>query len=429
MIHTTLFLIGAILGVFVNWAVAVMAWNPRGISPWCKAPKGFQRRWFDYLPILGWLGLKREKTPERGRFFWLRPMLVELGMAIFAVWFYDVQFALYEGLSEAPGAASPLWTPLMAFVHYHYAMLMVLVTLMLAASLIDIDERTIPDSLTVLGTLFALVSSVVLAPLLIDTPLTSTGLLGQPPVGQGTLRLLSSCSSEMQEFLRMALALFFWNGWCFAMMNRHWRPNHGWKLAWAIFWKRLARTRSTRYYALLAMVGSGLILFLYRMAIFHSGNEAADAAWYCRWCNFQTALFGMGGAGAMLWAIRVAGFLGMKREALGFGDVTLMAMIGAFLGWRACVVLFLLSPFAALVVGILMVALRRGNEIPYGPFLCLAALVVILSEYSPWFELVSDWLCRVPVDFQLAFALAMFGLMVVLLRLIQWVKKLAGIEA
>ena len=307
--------------------------------------------------------------------------------------------------------------------------LMVLVTLMLAASLIDIDERTIPDALTVLGTLFALASSVVLAPLLIDTPLTSTGLLGQPPVGQGTLRLLSSCSNEMQEFLRMALALFFWNGWCFAMMNRHWRPNHGWKLAWAIFWKRLGRTRSTRYYALLAMVGSGLILFLYRMAIFHSGNEAADAAWYYRWCNFQTALFGMGGAGAMLWAIRVAGFLGMKREALGFGDVTLVAMIGAFLGWRACVVLFLLSPFAALVVGILMVALRRGNEIPYGPFLCLAALVVILSEYSPWFELVSDWLCRVPVDLQLAFALAMFGLMVVLLRLIQWVKKLAGIEA
>ena len=57
---------------------------------------------------------------------------------------------------------------------------------------------------------------------------------------------------------------------------------------------------------------------------------------------------------------------------MGFGDVTLMMMVGAFLGWQAGVVIFFLAPFAGLVVGVLQLVLRRDDEIPYGPFLCLA---------------------------------------------------------
>ena len=71
---------------------------------------------------------------------------------------------------------------------------------------------------------------------------------------------------------------------------------------------------------------------------------------------------------------------------MGFGDVTLMAMIGAFLGWQAALIVFFMAPFAGLILGILNLIINRDTEIPYGPFLCLGALVVILRWAAVW-----DW--------------------------------------
>ncbi len=71
---------------------------------------------------------------------------------------------------------------------------------------------------------------------------------------------------------------------------------------------------------------------------------------------------------------------------MGFGDVTLMCMTGAFLGWQSCLIVFFLAPFAALVVGLLRYFFLRDREIPYGPFLCMAALGVIIYWDPIW-----DW--------------------------------------
>lgn len=69
---------------------------------------------------------------------------------------------------------------------------------------------------------------------------------------------------------------------------------------------------------------------------------------------------------------------------MGFGDVTLMAMIGAFLGWQPCLMIFFLAPFAGLIVGLLRLVLLRDTEIPYGPFLCLAAVGLIVFWNWIW---------------------------------------------
>jgi hypothetical protein len=69
---------------------------------------------------------------------------------------------------------------------------------------------------------------------------------------------------------------------------------------------------------------------------------------------------------------------------MGFGDVTLMMMIGGFLGWQACVFIFFIAPFAALVAGILQLVLRRDDVIPYGPYLCLGAVIVMVRWANFW---------------------------------------------
>ncbi|MEW6336834.1 MAG: prepilin peptidase [Acidobacteriota bacterium] len=64
-------------------------------------------------------------------------------------------------------------------------------------------------------------------------------------------------------------------------------------------------------------------------------------------------------------------------EGMGLGDVKLLAMIGAFLGWRGVVLSLVLGATAGAAVGIGLIAAGRGSrdtELPFGTFLCAGAL-------------------------------------------------------
>ena len=74
----------------------------------------------------------------------------------------------------------------------------------------------------------------------------------------------------------------------------------------------------------------------------------------------------------------------MRREAMGFGDVTLMAMVGAFLGWQAALVVFFMAPFMGLAVGLFQWVFRGNNVLPYGPYLSLASAMTLFAWPSIW---------------------------------------------
>ena len=66
----------------------------------------------------------------------------------------------------------------------------------------------------------------------------------------------------------------------------------------------------------------------------------------------------------------------LPREAMGLGDVKLMAAIGAFLGWPAVIFSLMVSSLIGSLVGMGLVAARRrewSSRLPFGPFLALAA--------------------------------------------------------
>lgn len=62
-----------------------------------------------------------------------------------------------------------------------------------------------------------------------------------------------------------------------------------------------------------------------------------------------------------------------ETESMGGGDVKLLAMIGAFLGWQKVIFVFFLAPFFGAVVGIINLLVKKDHIIPYGPFLSFAA--------------------------------------------------------
>ena len=118
-------------------------------------------------------------------------------------------------------------------------------------------------------------------------------------------------------------------------------------------------------------------------------SEAATA-----WEGFRVGFTGLLVGGGMIWAIRILGRILFRKEAMGFGDVTLMAMIGSFLGWEIVSIGVFLAAFLGLVeplvktvrmVWILVVYGKYrpvDNEIPFGPYLSMACALLMFGW--PW---------------------------------------------
>ncbi len=94
--------------------------------------------------------------------------------------------------------------------------------------------------------------------------------------------------------------------------------------------------------------------------------------------SWQSSLIGIMAGGGSLGAIAVLYSMLRKQEGMGGGDIKLLAMIGAFLGWQSLpFVIFSSSLTGAIAGSIVMLVQRRhglATRIPFGPFLSLAAL-------------------------------------------------------
>ncbi|MCI5138770.1 MAG: prepilin peptidase, partial [Candidatus Electrothrix sp. AR1] len=83
------------------------------------------------------------------------------------------------------------------------------------------------------------------------------------------------------------------------------------------------------------------------------------------------------GGGGILYAVAKGYFLIAKRDGMGMGDVKLLAMIGAFLGYQCLLFVVFFSSLTGSVIGIAaMFSQKKGGQtkIPFGPFLSLAAM-------------------------------------------------------
>lgn len=89
----------------------------------------------------------------------------------------------------------------------------------------------------------------------------------------------------------------------------------------------------------------------------------------------------LGGAAAGAGAIYITGVLGkmaFKKESMGGGDVKLMAMLGAFLGWEKALLIFFLAPFFGVPAGLYLKLKTKTDIIPYGPFLSMASFTAMV---------------------------------------------------
>ena len=96
--------------------------------------------------------------------------------------------------------------------------------------------------------------------------------------------------------------------------------------------------------------------------------------------GWKDSLIGVLLGGGLLYAIAGAYYLWRREEGMGMGDVKMLAMLGAFLGWKAVLVTVILASFAGAFVGLGMMAVQRGGmkyALPFGTFLAIGAVVAM----------------------------------------------------
>lgn len=395
---------GLVLGALVNWAVSSLAYEPRHASPWSrKHPRDDRSIWLDRLPLFGWLRLSR-KVPRLGSGFWFRPLVVELVMAATCAALYRWE-VLTGGLLPFPVPPQALVDPLFAYpLHYEYFAHVLLATFMLAASLIDVDEMTIPDSITVPGALAGLALVTIrpwaLLPIAVD-----------PQAGVGVLRAAYGLTADplaenFPNVFGLVVAAFCYLLWCGGLLHRPWRTSRGYGTAVRLLLRRVRQDRATPRIVFLAAVGLaliGIVWFYDRLG----------------WIGLTSSLVGLAVGGAIVWMTRVIGAWALGREAMGFGDVTLMAMIGAIVGWQAAVLIFFAAPIMALVIGGIQWLTTGRNVLPYGPFLCLSTAAIVVAWRPVWQtagpRFAVPWL--VPIVLIVGFA--MLAVILALLRMVR----------
>ena len=99
--------------------------------------------------------------------------------------------------------------------------------------------------------------------------------------------------------------------------------------------------------------------------------------------TFLNSLIGILLGGGSLFLVATLYQWLFKREGMGGGDVKLLAMIGAFLGWKAVILTILLSSLIGSISGISIMVLKGKNfkyAIPFGPFLSLGAVIALFYQ-------------------------------------------------
>jgi leader peptidase (prepilin peptidase)/N-methyltransferase len=106
--------------------------------------------------------------------------------------------------------------------------------------------------------------------------------------------------------------------------------------------------------------------------------------------GWLASLVGAVAGGGALFAIAEAYYRIRREEGLGMGDVKMLAMIGAFLGWKLALVTLMMASLAGSVVGLALIASRRGTmkyALPFGTFLALGAAIAasVGSDLLAWY--------------------------------------------
>jgi leader peptidase (prepilin peptidase)/N-methyltransferase len=112
--------------------------------------------------------------------------------------------------------------------------------------------------------------------------------------------------------------------------------------------------------------------------------------------GWQSSLIGILLGGGSLYLVASLYQLLTKKEGMGGGDIKLLAMMGAFLGWKAIPFILFVSSLVGSVIGVMVMLIQKKNSklaIPFGPFLAFGAILYIFfgRQLIHWYLDFGSW--------------------------------------
>jgi leader peptidase (prepilin peptidase)/N-methyltransferase len=373
-----LFLFGSCIGSFLNVVIYRLPRDKSIVSPPSSCPSCSHGIPFYYnIPLVSWI-LLRAKCRYCGARISARYFVVELATAVLFVAVYVLFFKVRcraFGIQPPTDAIAGMGE-FLAGGWLFYVTCMILLSAFLAASAIDLELWVIPLSLCWFVTAGGIVASGV-APLVMD-PLAIRSYKVFPVAGALTGAMATGAT------VGLAIALL---GLLTGKIRRSYQYPEDFDAdsdQEPEFKHRVEALREVVFLMpVLAGAAGGYALFQ---------HVAAAQAWWVDVMQ-QPVIAGVLGSVwgylvgcGVVWATRILGTLAFGKEAMGLGDVHLMGAAGTVIGPLAVVLAFFIAPFFGLAWAMYQTIFRKTRQIPYGPFLSMAVLVVIIfnDEFRAW---------------------------------------------
>lgn len=135
-----------------------------------------------------------------------------------------------------------------------------------------------------------------------------------------------------------------------------------------------------------AMIGALLayVATTHIPAVAEPWQQLLTSSSYAPYINgFLASLFGYIIGGLWIWGARIVGTLCFGKEAMGLGDVHILAAAGAVGGWAAPTIAFFVAPLLGIAWAVCLATRRGQRELPYGPWLSIASLAALI--FYDWF--------------------------------------------
>jgi len=364
------FVLGCCVGSFLNVVIYRLPRDRSLLTPGSACPNcGAAIRFYDNIPLLSWLLLRTKcrncKTAISPRYFAVELLTATIFIAVFVLYFVvRVRYFEIGGLSGLETFIRGGW--LIYLVH------VVLLAAFLAASAIDLKLWVIPLSICWFVTAVGIVTSsfgvfvidhrIINHYNLFPTASAKTAALSAGATVGLAISALLLATGVIKRSYASADADDLSDTDTDADARKF---NHRREMSWELF------------FLLPVVLCSAGAFCLYR------GNSAFTS-W---WLDFSQApaikgllgsLWGYFVGAAVVWATRIFGTYAFGKEAMGLGDVHLMAAAGTVIGPVLVVVAFFIAPFFGLIWACFQMFFRKTRQIPYGPFLSLAVFVVMI---------------------------------------------------